>query len=131
MVALRSATSVRAWPGVKIVSKAVVAELPDGLRPVRPVTSKDSKTRQFLTQFCDLMLSAEADLNALDAKSGGGDTGSTLAGAVRALIGSLDRLPLADQTQLLRAIVQELSETMGGSSEVFLVIFFTAAGDAT
>ena len=76
------------------------------------------------------MLSAEADLNALDAKSGDGDTGSTLAGAARALMGSLDRLPLADQTQLLRAIGQELSETMGGSSGVLLAIFFTAAGDA-
>lgn len=130
VVALQSATSVRAWPGLKIVSKAVVTELPDGLRPVRPVASDDPKTRQFLIQCCDLMLSAEADLNALDAKSGDGDTGSTLAGAARALMGSLDRLPLADQTQLLRAIGQELSETMGGSSGVLLAIFFTAAGDA-
>ena len=60
------------------------------------------------------MLSAEADLNALDAKSGDVHRGSTLAGAARALIGSLDRPPLADQTQLLRAIGQQLSETMGG-----------------
>jgi hypothetical protein len=64
-------------------------------------------------------------------KSGDGDTGSTLATAARALIGALDRLPLADQTQLYRAIGLELSQTMGGSSGVLLAIFFSAAGDAS
>jgi dihydroxyacetone kinase len=42
----------------------------------------------------------------------------------------MDRLPLADHTQLYRAIGQELSQTMGGSSGVLLAIFFAAAGDA-
>jgi dihydroxyacetone kinase len=77
------------------------------------------------------MIDAEADLNALDAKSGDGDTGSTLATASRALIDALDRLPLSDQTQLYRAIGLELSQTMGGSSGVLLAIFFAAAGDAS
>jgi dihydroxyacetone kinase len=72
----------------------------------------------------------EHDLNALDAKSGDGDTGSTLAGAARALIRAMDHLPLADHTQLYRAIGLELSQTMGGSSGVLLAIFFAAAGDA-
>jgi dihydroxyacetone kinase len=76
------------------------------------------------------MIEAEAALNALDAKSGDGDTGSTLAGAARALIAVLDQLPLADHTQLFRAIGQEFSQTMGGSSGVLLAIFFIAAGDA-
>ena len=67
----------------------------------------------------------------MDAKSGDGDTGSTLAGAARALIKAIDTLPLADHTQLYRAIGQELSQTMGGSSGVLLAIFFAAAGDAS
>ncbi|MEL6997862.1 MAG: dihydroxyacetone kinase subunit L, partial [Pseudomonadota bacterium] len=67
----------------------------------------------------------------LDAKSGDGDTGSTLATAARALMGAVDRLPLADHTQLYRAIGLELSQTMGGSSGVLLAIFFAAAGDAS
>jgi dihydroxyacetone kinase len=46
------------------------------------------------------------------------------------LIGALNHLPLADHTQLMRAIGQELSQTTGGSSGVLLAIFFTAAGDA-
>ena len=42
----------------------------------------------------------------------------------------MDSLPLADHTQLYRAIGLELSQTMGGSSGVLLAIFFAAAGDA-
>jgi dihydroxyacetone kinase len=40
-------------------------------------------------------------------------------------------LPLADITQAYRAIGNELSQTMGGSSGVLLAIFFAAAGDAS
>ena len=69
-------------------------------------------------------------LNELDAKSGDGDTGSTLATAARALKSSLDRMPLADLTQLFPALGNELSQTMGGSSGVILAIYFNAAGDA-
>jgi dihydroxyacetone kinase len=104
--------------------------MPDGLTAIRPMPSEHRPTREFLTRCCEVFIAAEADLNALDAKSGDGDTGSTLAGAARALIKSMDRLPLADHTQLFRAIGQELSQTMGGSSGVLLAIFFAAAGDA-
>ncbi|MHA7888365.1 dihydroxyacetone kinase subunit DhaK [Roseicyclus sp.] len=119
-----------AWPGCKAIKPVRVIELPDGLRPIQPIPSEHKPTAEFITRCCQILIKAEADLNALDAKSGDGDTGSTLAGAARALIGALDRLPLADHTQLFRAIGQELSQTMGGSSGVLLAIFFTAAGDA-
>ena len=66
----------------------------------------------------------------MDAQSGDGDTGSTLAGAARALKDAIPRLPQADLTQLYRAIGLELSQTMGGSSGVLLAIFFSAVGDA-
>lgn len=119
-----------AWPGCKAIKPVRVIELPDGLRPIQPIASEHKATAEFITRCCQILIKAEADLNALDAKSGDGDTGSTLAGAARALLGALDRLPLADHTQLFRAIGQELSQTMGGSSGVLLAIFFTAAGDA-
>ena len=119
-----------AWPGCKAIKPVRTVELPDGLRPIQPIPSEHKATAEFLTRCCQILIEAEADLNALDAKSGDGDTGSTLAGASRALIGALDRLPLADHTQLFRAIGQELTQTMGGSSGVLLAIFFTAAGDA-
>lgn len=131
IVALTSPTILNAWPGLNALSPVRVNELPDGLKPIRPLASNHQPTRAFLTKCCEILIAAETDLNALDAKSGDGDTGSTLAGASRALIKAMDRLPLADHTQLYRAIGQELSETMGGSSGVLLAIFFAAAGDAS
>lgn len=118
-----------AWPGLAKIHPVSVVALPDGLKPVMPLASNHKPTRDFLTECCEVMIAAEQDLNALDAKSGDGDTGSTLAGAARALISATDRLPLSDHTQLLRAIGLELSQTMGGSSGVLLAIFFAAAGD--
>jgi len=129
--ALDAPVAPRAWPGCLAVGDIAVEPLPDGLTPIRPLPSRNDETRALIERCCAILTAAEADLNALDAKSGDGDTGSTLATAARALTGALDRLPLADQTQLYRAIGLELSQTMGGSSGVLLAIFFAAAGDAS
>lgn len=126
---LAKPVALAAWPGVSAIRPVNIIALPDGLTPIAPLASEHLPTRQFLTECCKLLIEAEKDLNALDAKSGDGDTGSTLSSAARALIDALDRLPLADHTQLLRAMGQELSQTMGGSSGVLLAIFFAAAGD--
>jgi len=128
---LRAPVAPHAWPGVHAVGEAGILPLPDGLTPIPPAPSKNDENRALIEACCRALIAAEADLNALDAKAGDGDTGSTLATAARALIDALDRLPLADWTQLFRAIGLELSQTMGGSSGVLLAIFFTAAGDAS
>jgi dihydroxyacetone kinase len=120
-----------AWPGCNPVSEINVLPLPDGLTPIQPMPSKNKHAEMLIRRCCEILIGAEGDLNALDAKSGDGDTGSTLSTASRALIKALDRLPLADWTQLYRAIGLELSQTMGGSSGVLLAIFFAAAGDAS
>ncbi len=120
-----------AWPGCLPVAEVPVLPLPDGLTPIQPMASKNDAARAFIIRCCTILVEAEADLNALDAKSGDGDTGSTLATAARALMKAVDRMPLADLTQLFRAIGLELSQTMGGSSGVLLAIFFAAAGDAS
>lgn len=127
---LKQHTPLAAWPGMTKLSKIEVQALPDGLAPITPMPSKHEPTRKFLISCCEVLIAAEQDLNALDLRAGDGDTGSTLAGAARALIKAMDRLPLADHTQLYRAIGLELSQTMGGSSGVLLAIFFAAAGDA-
>lgn len=119
-----------AWPGCLSVGEVAAQPLPDGLMPIKPMPSENAGNRAFLERCCAIMIDAEAPLNALDQKSGDGDTGSTLATATRALMEAMDRLPLADVTQLYRAIGLELSQTMGGSSGVLLAIFFAAAGDA-
>ncbi len=121
----------RAWPGCLAVSQISRVPLPDGLTPIQPTPSKNDAHRALIKRCCEFLIAAEPDLNTLDIKSGDGDTGSTLATAARALIEALDRLPLADLTQLYRAIGLELSQTMGGSSGVLLAIFFAAVGDAS
>ncbi|CAG1014045.1 MAG: DAK2 domain-containing protein [Rhizobiaceae bacterium] len=120
-----------AWPGVNPFGEFAILPLPDGLTPIQPMPSAHRSRRDLIARCCDILIAAETTLNALDARTGDGDTGSTLATAARALVKALDRLPLADLTQLYRAIGMELSQTMGGSSGVLLAIFFTAAGDAS
>jgi len=129
LAALGQPVGPASWPGLSTVHPVSVVALPDGLTPIMPLPSEHKPTRDFLIGCCNVMIAAEQDLNALDAKSGDGDTGSTLAGAARALVKAMDRLPLSDHTQLFRAIGLELSQTMGGSSGVLLAIFFAAAGD--
>ncbi len=129
--ALATPVALQAWPGLSPLGAVEVRPLPDGLAPIKAVPSAHPARRALLERCCKALIAAERPLNALDAKSGDGDTGSTLATASRALVSALDGLPLADWTQLYRAIGMELSQTMGGSSGVLLAIFFTAAGDAS
>lgn len=128
--ALRAPVAPAAWPGAMPIKAPVVTSLPEGLTPVRHTPSAHPERRAFIQKCCEILIAAEAELNALDAKSGDGDTGSTLAGAARALIDALDRLPLANLQELYQAIGIELSQTMGGSSGVLLAIFFAAAGES-
>lgn len=128
---LTQPVDVLGWPGCRSISVPEILPLPDGLAPIRAPASAHEPTKIFLTNCCNVFIASEADLNLLDAKSGDGDTGSTLASASRSLIDAMDTLPLADHTQLFRAIGLELSQTMGGSSGVLLAIFFAAAGDAS
>jgi dihydroxyacetone kinase len=130
MAALGAPVALPAWPGMARIVTPGVVPLPDGLTPIEPIPSSNDRTRRIIEKVADLLISTEDKLNALDAKSGDGDTGSTLATAARALKSSLDRMPLADLTQLFPALGNELSQTMGGSSGVILAIYFNAAGDA-
>jgi triose/dihydroxyacetone kinase / FAD-AMP lyase (cyclizing) len=118
-----------AWPGAKTLGPIETLQLSDRLTPIKSLSSEHAETAELLRKCCKILIAAEGDLNALDAISGDGDTGSTLASAGRALIVSIDSLPLADHALLFRAIGQELSQTMGGSSGALLAIFFAAAGD--
>ena len=127
---LSESTGVRAWPGMRPIKVAAALPLPAGLEVIEPVASDSPANRALLLCACRALIAAQADLNALDAKSGDGDTGSTLATAARALKARIDLLPLADLTQLFRGIGQELSKSMGGSSGVLLAILFVATGDA-
>ena len=130
VAALAASVRVSAWPGINPISAPLVLPMPQGIAPEVAPASENARARKLLATVCATLLASTADLNALDAKSGDGDTGSTLAGAAHALIEGMDNLPLNDTTALFRAIGQTLSQTMGGSSGVLLAIFFAAAADA-
>ncbi len=127
---LQAPVDMTSWPGCRTIDAPIVHPIPDGLTPIKPIPSNDPAIARFIERCCDVFIKAECALNVLDAQSGDGDTGSTLAGAARALKDAIPRLPQADLTQLYRAIGLELSQTMGGSSGVLLAIFFSAVGDA-
>lgn len=127
---LAAETPLRAWSGLERFAAPRIVPVHDGLTPVRALPSSDPATEAFLTRCCKVLIKAEADLNALDAKAGDGDTGTTLSTAARALIDSMGQLPLSDHANLCSAIGQELTQSMGGSSGVLLAVFFAASGDA-
>ncbi|MGG2080152.1 dihydroxyacetone kinase subunit DhaK [Lelliottia nimipressuralis] len=78
------------------------------------------------------LVDLENRLNALDAKVGDGDTGSTFAQGARDIAQLLQKkqLPLNDVPKLLLLTGERLATVMGGSSGVLMSIFFTAAGQA-
>ena len=127
---LSADTDAQAWPGMKPFSAPITVPLPVGIAQLPTTPSANPAIEAILLRICRALVAAEADLNLLDAKSGDGDTGSTLATAASSLIARKALLPMADFTQLFRAISQELSQSMGGSSGVLLAILFAATGDA-
>ncbi len=92
--------------------------------------SADPAVRAVLETIIAAALAMEADINALDAKVGDGDTGSTLAGAARSMQSALDTLPFADGAALLASLSELKRRSMGGSSGVLLAIMLARAADS-
>lgn len=126
--ALVSAVGPPAWPAARTPGPVVPLALPAEIRPRASVPSSHPRRRQILERICEALVAAQAELDALDARVGDGDTGTTLATAARAISGDLDRLPFADASELLAALSDELSRTMGGTSGILLAIFTAAIG---
>ena len=78
LAALTQPVPMSAWPGVQALGAVQITALPDGLTPIAPIPSANDKTRATILHVADLLISAEDTLNALDAKSGDGDTGLSL-----------------------------------------------------
>lgn len=92
--------------------------------------SANAQVGRYIAVATQTLIDLENRLNALDAKVGDGDTGSTFAQGARDIAHWLeeDRLPLNDLSQLLILVGERLATVMGGSSGVLMSIFFTAAG---
>ncbi|RUV38706.1 dihydroxyacetone kinase subunit DhaK [Mesorhizobium sp. M7A.F.Ca.MR.148.00.0.0] len=129
--ALQAPVGPHAWmPAKPVVSPAVVPMAKAAGQSAARKPSQDARTRSLLVTICERLIALEATLNGLDAKTGDGDTGSTVATGARSVLERLDTLPLAEPAATLGAIGDILSASMGGSSGVLLSIFFTAAAQA-
>ena len=128
IAALSAEAGPRSWPGV--AHFAPVATLPC---PALPETFVDAPSdnailRKLITTGAEALLANEARLNALDAKCGDGDAGSTFAESGRQILKALDSLPLGSPQKLLATIGRLLARHSGGSSGVLLSILTTTAG---
>ena len=94
--------------------------------------SENPQVHALVAQATQTLLGLESRLNALDAKVGDGDTGSTFALGAQDIATQLEQnaLPLNNPAQLLQLIGERLATVMGGSSGVLMSLFFTAAGQA-
>ena len=128
--ALTSDVEPWAWPGLSEVGDIAVTPMPEGLEGRSFEASPEPGAEAVIRHVCGLLTSMEADLNALDAKTGDGDTGSTVAGAARAVERALPDMPLASVPDTFASLSDTLARAMGGSSGVLMAIFFQAAADA-
>ncbi len=94
--------------------------------------SENPQVRTLVSAVAQTLIGLENRLNALDAKVGDGDTGSTFAEGAREIAQFLEqgKLPLNNTAQLLQLVGERLATVMGGSSGVLMSIFFTAAGQS-
>lgn len=92
--------------------------------------SDNDTVKALVDRITKTLIEQEKVLNALDAKVGDGDTGSTFAQGARdiAQLNDDGKLPLNDTAALLELVGERLATVMGGSSGVLMSIFFTAAG---
>lgn len=97
---------------------------------VEYTSSENPQVAGYVSAATDTLSGLENRLNALDAKVGDGDTGSTFAQGARDIAQYLGagKLPLNDLPALLLLVGERLATVMGGSSGVLMSIFFTAAG---
>ncbi len=128
--ALRSAVVPQAWPTAQRVAKPKVRKLPKEIKQISAKASSNPHLRELVERGCHVLIANEQRLNALDAKVGDGDTGSTIATAARNVVSNLNALPLANTSKFYSALSATLTQSMGGSSGVLLAIFFAAAGTA-
>lgn len=129
--ALLTPVEAPAWPGATmpgLIETRALDVVPAGRSAES--ASHDAAAHALISAACMALVAVEGELNALDARVGDGDTGSTLATGARSILGGLKDFPLADPAGTAAAIGRALATSMGGSSGVLMSIFFTATAAA-
>ena len=129
--ALQSPANALVWPGVHKHTKPRLVKLPAVMKAKAVKSSRNPKLEALVNEACSILIGAESMLNALDAKVGDGDTGSTMATAARHLQSILSKLPLAKPDQFFMGVSTAMTRGIGGSSGVLLAIFFAAASHSS
>lgn len=119
-----------AWPAPSQTGNPLLTPMPK-LPGSSWSHSSNPVIEDLVRQACELFIENEDYLNALDARVGDGDTGSTFATAARGILGRFDSLPFGDIGELFAALSQVLSRTMGGSSGILLAILLSAASKSS
>jgi triose/dihydroxyacetone kinase / FAD-AMP lyase (cyclizing) len=127
LVALQAPASTAAWIKVKRFATPTLMPRIDAASLASYESSLDPAARHIVTRSVAILQAIAPEIDALDAKVGDGDTGSTFATAARGIETKLDRLPYGDGAALLQVISDGLLRTAGGSSGVLLATFFAAS----
>lgn len=120
----------RIWPRFNKFVKAVSVVPPPLFEMPPSLPSRNPFVREIVEKIALTCIDMEADLNALDAKVGDGDTGSTFAAAARSVLREMERFPFADGRALFSTLSDLKRKSMGGSSGVLLAIFFANASES-
>lgn len=128
--ALKSPASPLVWPGIHAHIKPKKIKLPAAIKAKTFKASKNDALAALVGKACRILIDNEAQLNALDAKVGDGDTGSTISSAAQHVSRNLPSMPLGNLSQFFAAVSEAMTRTMGGSSGVLFAIFFASASQA-
>ncbi|NHN84653.1 DAK2 domain-containing protein [Acetobacter musti] len=126
--ALLSRVAPTAWTGITAWREPVLLPVPPMPDVFTAPPSASPALRDAVSRGAAALLENEDALNALDAKIGDGDAGSTFAETARVIRESLDRLPLGDPKALMQTTGRLLARHAGGSSAALLSIMFSTAG---
>lgn len=128
--ALQASVQAMGWRRLVPFAPALTQQVQAIRDSVAATPSANAKTGAVVKAVTGTLIDLEGELNALDARVGDGDTGSTFAKGARdiAKLLSEKKLPLKELAALLLLAGERLATVMGGSSGVLMSIFFTAAG---
>ncbi|XAO71540.1 MAG: dihydroxyacetone kinase subunit DhaK [Acetobacteraceae bacterium] len=126
--ALRAPVEPSFWPGMAPFSPVATVPAPELTKTYTSPATHHAALETRLQAGLNALINARQDLNALDAKLGDGDAGSTFADAAQIISEAFPQLPFACPDALCAALGRLLARHSGGSSGALLSIMLTAAG---